>query len=112
MHRSHRDRPGDPDPVRGALGVRTGLLLREDPVGRGGLSRAPVEAIATYIAVVFLAQLFLQVQRVHGQHRTLAEALAAHRQGHPRQLLLAVVHHTLQHGAAELVLKRFLREAA
>ena len=72
----------------------------------------PVEAIATYIAVVSLALLFLQVQRVHGQHRTLAEALAAHRQGHPRQLLLAVVHHTLQHGAAELVLKRFLREAA
>ncbi len=72
----------------------------------------PVEAIATYIAVVSLALLFLQVQRVHGQHRTLAEAQAAPRQGHLRQVLLAVVHHTLQHGAAEPVLKRFLREAA
>jgi hypothetical protein len=93
-------------------GVRTGLLLREDPVGRGGLSRAPGRGDRHVHAVVFLALLFVQVQRVHGQHRTLAEVLAAHRQGHLRQLLLAVAHHTLQHGAAEPVLKRFPREAA
>jgi hypothetical protein len=37
----------------------------------------PVGAIAKYIPVVYLALLFLRVQRLHGQHRMLVEALAA-----------------------------------
>jgi hypothetical protein len=71
-----------------------------------------VEGITKYIAVVFLTLAFLQRQQVRGNHRTLSEALATHREAHQRQLLKAVVCRTLQHRSPEPVFKRFLREVA
>ena len=71
-----------------------------------------VEGIAKYIAVVFLALAFLQRQQVCGDHRTLSDTLAAHREVHQRQLLKVVVRHALRHRTAEPVFQRFLREVA
>lgn len=71
-----------------------------------------VEGIAKYIAVVFLVLAFLQTQQIRGRHRTLSDAMAAHRQAHLRRLVTEVVHQALRHGSPEPVLKRFLREAA
>lgn len=93
-------------------GCEVDYLYLKTRLGLEDFRLRSVDGIAKYIAVVFLALAFLQTQQVRNRDRTLSETLATHRQAHLRRLLTEVVHYTLQHGAPEPVLKRFLREAA
>lgn len=93
-------------------GCEVDYLYLKTRLGLEDFRLRSVEGIAKYIAVVFLALMFLQRQQYHGRYRTLSEALAAHRQQHLRKLLMEVIHYTLRHRSSGPVLKRFLREAA
>jgi hypothetical protein len=93
-------------------GCEVDYLYLKTRLGLEDFRLRSVEGIAKYIAVVFLALAFLQTQQVRGNHRTLSDTLAAHRETHQRQLLKAVVRHALRHQSPDPVFKRFLREAA
>lgn len=93
-------------------GCEVDYLYLKTRLGLEDFRLRSVEGIAKYMTVVFLVLAFLQTQQGRGRYRKLSDALAAHRQQHWRHLLMEVIDHTLQHGSAEPVLKRFLREAA
>lgn len=93
-------------------GCEVDYLYLKTRLGLEDFRLRSVEGIAKYIAVVFLVLAFLQMQQRRGRHRTLSEALAAHRQQQLRTLVTEVIHYALQHGSPEPVFRRFLRAAA